>query len=197
MNSQPPAIIPSSHALASVRSLASQVHGGAIYLVLGEPSTLFQAMQELIDRCALRGPVRVVVGGNRISFDHLPLILGDQTADFYEIFDRILVSRAETCFQMFDVLRALEPSPAPIVITDMLNSFYEEDIPMTEVSPLLQDCITRIKEISQHGPVLIGASGNPERVQLMQMLEEAADSRLYFQAADEEAQPQQYGFAGM
>jgi hypothetical protein len=197
MNSQPPAVIPSSYAIASVRNLATQAHEGAIYLLLGEPRSLFQATQELIDRCALRGPLRVVVGGNRISFDHLPLILGDQAADFYEIVDRILVSRAETCFQMFDVLRALEPDSRPLVITDMLNSFYEEDIPMSEVSPLLKDCIARIKEISQYGPVLISASGDTQRAQLMQMLEGAADSRLYFQPAENEAAAQQYGFAGM
>jgi hypothetical protein len=138
-------------------------------------------MQELIFRFAMQGEVKVVVGANRISFDRLPLILGDRAGEVYEIMDRILVSRAETCFQMQDVLAYLEPSPSPIVITDMLQSFYEKDLSINEVSLLLKKCVRRIHQLSETAPVLISAEGNAERPVLLETLERLCDQRFYFQ----------------
>jgi hypothetical protein len=197
MNSLPATQIPSSHALSQVRQMVPLAHVGSVYLFQGESQVLRLPMQELIDRFAMQGPVQVIVGGNRISFDHLPLILGEQLGSVYEIMDRILVSRAEVCYQMQDVLAALAPSPTPIVITDMLESFYEEDLALQEVSFLLQKCLRRIHELSETAPVLIGASGDPSRPSLLEALERNSDERFCFQPfADSEGivQPR---FSGM
>jgi hypothetical protein len=174
-------IVPADHWLASVRSLVPQAHADAIYLFQGDRKVLSAAMQELIDRFAIQDTVQVVVGGNRISFDHLPLILGDQAGRVYEILDHILVSRAESCYQMLDVLAALPPSPAPLVITDMLESFYEDSLTLKEVTQQLQRCLARLGELSKQAPVLLSARSNPARPSLMQLLEQHASSRFYFQ----------------
>jgi hypothetical protein len=154
---------------------------GKIYLFQGDRDVLHAAMQEFINRFGMRGVVQVVVGGNRISFDHLSLILGEQIGNVYEIMDRILVSRAETCYQMQDVLAALEPGPVPIVITDMLGSFYEEDLTPKEVTLLLQKCIRHIHRLSQAVPVLISAGGDPSRPKLLELIDQNSDERFYFQ----------------
>lgn len=172
--------IPGPYALSSVRQMVP-LSLGSVYLFQGDSDVLRAAMQEFIDRLGMRGAVQVVVGGNRISFDHLPLILGDQIGRVYEIMDRILVSRAETCCQMQDVLAALEPRPIPIVITDMLESFYEDDLTPQEVTLLLQKCIKHIHKLSVPAPVLISAGGNPSRPDLLELVEQNSDERFYFQ----------------
>lgn len=176
--------IPGSYALSSVRQMVP-LSQGSVYLFQGDRDVLYAAMQEFIDRLGMRGAVQVIVGGNRISFDHLPLILGEQISNVYEIMDRILVSRAETCYQMQDVLAALEPSPVPIVITDMLASFFEEDLTPQEVTLLLQKCIGHVHKLSETAPVLISASGDPSRPNLLELVEQNSDERFYFQPFDD------------
>lgn len=197
MNSPTATLVPGSRALSSVRQVVPLAQAGSIYLFQGESGVLQAAMQELIDRFALQEPVQVVVGGNRIMFDHLPLLLGEQAGNVYEIMDRISVSRAETCYQMLDVLEALQPSPAPLVITDMLESFYEEDLTPQEVNMLLQNCLKHIVQLSETAPVLISAGGDASRPNLLELLERNADTRFYFQPAENETEPLQTTLPGM
>ncbi len=181
MNAAPIVQIPGPFALSSVRQMLPLAQGGLVYLFQGDRDVLHTAMQEFIDRLGMHGAVQVVVGGNRISFDHLPLILGEQIGHVYEIMDRILVSRAETCYQMQDVLAALDPGPIPIVITDMLESFYEDDLTPKEVTILLQKCIQHIHKLSETAPILISAIGDPSRPNLLELVERNSDERFYFQ----------------
>jgi hypothetical protein len=176
--------IPGSSALSSVRQMVPLAQVGSIYLFQGEDEVLQPAMQEFIDRFGMRGSVHVVVGSNRISFDHLPLILGEKIGQVYEIMDRIVVSRAETCYQMYDVLAALDSNAVPIVITDMLEAFYEEDLTPQEVTLLLQKCIRHIHRLSANAPVLISASGDLSRSNLLELVEQNSDERFYFQPSD-------------
>lgn len=187
--------VPGPFALSTVRQMVP-LNPGSVYLFQGESEILHSAVQEIIDRLAIRGPVRVVVGGNRISFDRLPLILGAQVGNVYEIMDRILVSRAETCYQMHDVLTALESSPMPLVITDLLESFYEEDLAMPEVALLLQKCLTHIYRLSETAAILISANRDPARPKLIESLQQHSDQRFYFQPfpPEEEAQSAFQGF---
>lgn len=185
MSPLPSSQIPGPAALARIRNLVPLAHQGSIYLFQGENKILFTAMQELVFRFAMQGEVKVVVGANRISFDRLPLILGDRAGEVYEIMDRILISRAETCFQMQDVLAYLEPDPSPIVITDMLESFYEKDLSINEVSLLLKKCVRRIHQLSETAPVLISAEGDAQRPGLLEALERHCDERFYFQPSED------------
>ena len=174
------ALIPAPGALASVREIVPLAHPGFVYLFQGESDVLYVAVQEMIDRFALQAPVQVIVGGNRIGFEHLPLIAGEQIGSIYEILDRIWISRAETCYQMLDVLQALKPSAAPLVITDMLASFYEDDLTKQEVTMLLQNCLAHVQRISEMAPVLISANADALRPNLTEMLERYADMHFYF-----------------
>jgi|SRR3990172_4450984 hypothetical protein len=177
--------IPGSFALSSVRQMVPLPQDGLVYLFQGDKEVLHDAIQEFINRLGMRGAVQVIVGGNRISFDHLPLILGEKIGNVYEIMDRILVSRAETCYQMQDVLKALESSQMPIVITDMLESFYEEDLTSKEVTLLLKKCIMHIHRLSETAPVVISAMGDPSRPNLLELIERNSDERFYFQPFDD------------
>lgn len=197
MNGQAITQIPGSIAISSVHRMVPEAHEGLVYLLQGEDRVLRSAIQELIDRFALRGTVRVLVGGNRISFDHLGLILGDQGGRIYEFLDRILVSRAETCYQMNDALRALESDHIPLVITDMLESFYADDLTLSEVLLLLQKCIGRIHILCRKAPIFIAARTDATRPQLLELLEKSSDQRFYFLPIAEEPLAVQLGLPGL
>jgi hypothetical protein len=173
--------IPGASALSSVRQIAPLAQVGSIYLFQGESDILHAAMEEFVHRLGMRGLVQVIVGSNRISFEHLSLILGERIGHVYEIMDRILVSRAETCYQMKDVLTALEPSPNPIVITNMLSSFYDENLTLNEVTLLLQKCIQRVHQLCEFAPVLISAEPDSDRLDLLHFVEQNSDQRFYFE----------------
>ncbi len=187
-------IIPESDSLPSVRSLVPIAHSGSIFLFQGEYPVLTSAMQELVDRFALQESVQVIVGGNRISFDHIPLLLGEEAGSVYEILDRILVSRAESCYQMLDALTSLSLGPVPLVITDFLESFYEDDLTHKEVTLLLQNCLQRIQQLSEQAPVLISARADATRPNLISLLEQFANTRFYFQPPEQLPQPVQAAF---
>ncbi len=166
--------------------MAPLVHNEQIYLFQGRDRVLSTSMHEFIARFARSGPVYVVVGANRISFDQLPRSLGEDIGRAYEIMDRIWVSRAETCYQAKDVLSALDTKGAPLVILDLLESFYEEDLSISEVTMTLRLCIRRIHQLSDQSPVVISASPNSQRPSLMRLLEEASDQRFYFEPLESE-----------
>ncbi|MEX2144285.1 MAG: hypothetical protein WD740_06795 [Anaerolineales bacterium] len=189
--------VPGTRAITSVRDLVPMAQADTIYLFQGDSKVLATAMQEIIDRFAIQETVQVVVGANRISFDRLPLMLGDQAGRAYEILDHILVSRAESCYQMLDVLTALPLSPAPLVITDMLASFYEEDLTLNEVSQQLQRCLTRLDQLSKLAPVLVSARSDPVRPSLIRLLEQHANTRFYFQPLEQQPQTRQAAFEWM
>jgi hypothetical protein len=86
---------------------------------------------------------------------------------------------------MQDVLKALESSQMPIVITDMLESFYEEDLTSKEVTLLLKKCIMHIHRLSETAPVVISAMGDPSRPNLLELIERNSDERFYFQPFDD------------
>jgi hypothetical protein len=190
-------MIPGPRALASIRGLVPQAEPGSIYLLQGERKVLRSVMQELVDRFAMQEPVQVIVGGNWISFDGLPMLLGEQAGSLYEIIDHISVSRAETCYQMLDTLLAIEPSPTPLIITDMLASFYEEDLTEQEVGTQLKKCLERINHLSQFAPVLVDADGNAGRPKLLALLEDCADTRFYFEEAAKQPQRAQITLPGL
>lgn len=92
-----------------------------------------------------------------------------------------MVSRAETCYQMVDVLSALKPSPIPLVITDMLEAFYDEDLTEQETGMLLEKCVLRMGVLSQESPLLISVNPTTRRTNLIERLERIADMRIYLE----------------
>lgn len=173
----------SANALSKIKGVASFIHSGAVYLFQGPRANLHGAMEEMINRFALRGRVHVVAGGNWVSFDRLPLLLREREGRVYETLDHIQVSRAETCYQMVDVLTWLKPSETPLVITDMLEAFDDDDLTEQEANMLLDKCINQIRLLSKTSPVLISVNALRNRPALPVSLEQIADMRIYIEAA--------------
>jgi hypothetical protein len=77
--------------------------------------------------------------------------------DPHAILNRIRLSRAFTCFQMADLIENTPISPEPLFILDLLNTFYDESVPLRDTKRLLSITIAHLKRLASTGPVIVGA----------------------------------------
>jgi hypothetical protein len=109
----------------------------------------------LTAQIALRRPVWVIDGGNR--FDALWLAeyiaRGGQAPE--PVLARINVSRAFTCHQMAERILSLPPEAAPLVILHLLDTFYDENVPITEARRLLNALWPVLRRRSRSVPVAL------------------------------------------
>lgn len=151
-----------------------------------------------LHRLAERSPLTVLDGGNRFNAYLVARGARGQT----ELLERITVSRAFTCYQMLtllettpaplascqrDCVRAARSRPAalprPILVLDMLNTFYDESVRVHERRRLLENCIFHLDRLSRPagGAVTVHppAVPSPEAIEFVRMLEShAADMWL-------------------
>jgi len=171
--------------LEQLYSLLARLQPGESYLLSGERRLVWQLGQELADKVAIQGPLRLILGGNRYSVDRLPILLGDQAHRIYEVLNRIQLTRAETAYQM---LHALETTPAenkPIFVTDFLDSFYEEALDLTEVTRLVRRCLGQMQRLNARAPLFISAALTTERPTLLAMLQAHCDYQLQLYPDDQ------------
>ncbi len=132
-------------------------------------------VQELIHHFALRGELRVILGGNRFSLERLPVVLGEEVAQLHEVLARVSISRGETCYQLLHALQETENSSVPLIVMDMLNSFYDENLTELEVQRVLADSLKHLRRLSKAAPLLLSAPLHPDRKQLLNALFDTAD----------------------
>jgi hypothetical protein len=149
-------------------------------------------------RLAERGPLTVLDGGNRFN----AYLVARGARGQSELLERITVSRAFTCYQMLTLLettpallascqqdgaRAARSRPAalprPILVLDILNTFYDESVKVHERRRLLTGCIAHLNRLSRPagGAVTVHppAVPSPEAIEFVRMLEaHAADMFL-------------------
>ena len=80
---------------------------------------------------------------------------------------RLLVSRAFTCHQMAElVVGSLGPAIAEtgsrfVICLDILNTFYDEDVAMPEVTYLLNQMIGKLTSLARAGTIFIVTASEP------------------------------------
>jgi hypothetical protein len=144
-------------------------------------------------RLAEHGPLTVLDGGNRFN----AYLVARGARGQADLLERITVSRAFTCYQMLTLLE-MTPAPLascqpdcaraaslsrPILVLDMLNTFYDESVKVHERRRLLTGCITHLDRLSRQagGAVTVHppAVPSPEAIEFVRMLEaHAADMFL-------------------
>ena len=163
--SQPP--VDRSTDIENVFQLPVRAQIGKIYLISGHKTQVAPVVQELVHHFAARGELKVIVGGNRFSLERLPIVLGEGIGNLHEALDRVKVSRGETCYQLLHALQKTPAEKTPLIVMDMLDSFYDEDLTEGEVSRVLENCLLQLQRLSQKAPLLISASVHENREHLL------------------------------
>lgn len=153
-------------------------------------------MLALAARLALRGPLMLFDCGNRANPLPLARELRRLTPDPVRALRNIQVARAFTCYQTLALLegvRSLSEHP-PLILFDVLASFYDESVPYAESLRLLRQSLAYLTEISQSCAVLISSrpppADFPERAAFVHLLCQVADP-YWIETVPQPAAPQQ------
>lgn len=93
----------------------------------------------------------------------------------------IQVARAFTCYQTTALLEQVSdlPAPQPVLIFDLLSTFYDESVSFAEGRRLLEQCLRCLARLHHQAPLLVASrpppEAFPERQSFVNMLCRAAD----------------------
>jgi hypothetical protein len=146
-----------------------------ITLITGGRGYTYQKMHALIVDLALDGPVKVLIGGNRYDHYRVNYALAAVTSCYEYVLDQhIRLSRAETCYQMVELLAQTRADPVPILVLDLLASFYDERAPERELDQLLFEAVLELRRLSRAAAVVVSAHPDPDRPRLLEAVKKAA-----------------------
>lgn len=146
-----------------------------LYIVIGS-RTAASRLLDLAACLALRGPLLLLDCGNRAN--PLPLVreLRRLTHDPVQALGNIRVARAFTCYQVVALLDQVGyfPIQQPVLILDLLASFYDESVSYAEGRRLLEQCLRCLTHIRRSVPLLVSArpplADFPERQAFIELL---------------------------
>lgn len=161
-------------------------------MVLALPRRNMPDIFSLAADLAVQGPLRVVDGGNLFNVLNLNRNIRRKSPNVDKVLNRIFISRAFTCFQIESMLHDLPAPPNPVLLVDLLNTFYDESVNDQTSRRLLGNCVAHLKRLSASAPVLVSIFPPPKgekRTFLIPMVLEAADQTWQWEAIT--AGPQQ------
>mgnify|MGYP000982338017 CR=1 FL=1 len=160
--------------------LSNQPGAKAACLVLVAPHAAGQTMITLAAHLALRGPLRVLDGGNRFNaFLAARCLRSIGAPDLEQTLENIQIARAFTCYQMTVMLEQTPLEHLPTLIIDLLDTFYDESVPLPERRRLAKRCALRLKALGKSAPVVVSLRPPPpdqlDPTGLQAIIQKAAD----------------------
>lgn len=134
-----------------------------LYVVIGRHAATGQLL-DLSARLALLGPIQILDCGNRANPYPLIRELRRLTGDPVRALQQVQMARAFTCYQvntLLDEAASRQAPSKPVLVFDLLSSFYDESVSYGESRRLLELALKRIKEISSRAPVVVSAAPPP------------------------------------
>lgn len=149
-----------------------------------------QPILEVVARLALHNPVQVIVGGNRFDVHQLARIIRPYTIHLDQVLARIRQARPFTCYQAVKLLAETEPT-TPLVVIDMLTTFYDENISDGESVRLVGMAVAQLQRLGRQAPVLVALrpSAAATRPGLMKLIQDKADRLYLYHSPAESVQP--------
>ena len=147
-----------------------------LHLVLAPHRAQRQMMTVLTARLALTGRVRLVDAGNCFDGYGLARQLRQQTSYWQKALERVSVARAFTCYQVETLLTESVTDLAPVLVLNLLDTFYDENVKLQERLRLLEVSLAELRRLCRAASVAVSAS-LPSRDQpgeLLAILESAA-----------------------
>jgi len=151
-----------------------------------------QDFVRLIAALALRGPAAVLAGSDWVPGYGLAYEIRRQTVKVKRVLDRLQLARGFTCYQMLDLLVNMGDEPSPLLVLDLLQTFYDPDIPLTVRLRMLRQSASHLQRLSLSRPVavIIRLISGSDFDRFLPILNAAADGMLKaIPAPDSGSQP--------
>ena len=170
---------------------AIDLHPGHLYLLVAPYPAVDQLCDSLIARLALAGAVRVLDGGNRFNAHQIARSIRRQSFQLEAILKRIAIARAFTCYQMAALLAEQTVDQFPLLALNLLSTFHDENVPISDRVRLLQLCIVDLKRLAARSSVLVSATPatTPYGVTFLECLSTAAEQNWRLEMPAEPIQP--------
>jgi hypothetical protein len=149
---------------------AVQLSPHQLHLVLAPHRAQRQMMTVLTARLALTGRVRLVDAGNCFDGYGLARQLRQQTSYWQQALERVSVARAFTCYQVETLLTESVTDFSPVLVLNLLDTFYDENVKLTERLRLLDVSLAELRRLCRLASVAVSAS-LPKRDQPGELLE--------------------------
>ena len=124
-------------------------------IVLYAPHAARDESAQLAAELALRGAVTVLDGGNRLLPYRVAHLLRRKTVNVTAASNQLFVRRAFTCYEMNSLLADTPALHQPCLILDLLNTFYDDHVPVHEADRLLKSCLGQIHRLGLSAPVVV------------------------------------------
>jgi hypothetical protein len=112
-------------------------------------------LTEFIVAQILKGPLFVISGSEWLPAFELTRILRGRTLELKETLNRLYTVRASTCYRLFDSLASIPSNGEPILLLDILHTFYDDDIPLRVRLFKLRECCRQLKRLAIYRPVIV------------------------------------------
>jgi hypothetical protein len=146
-------------------------------LITGPRAYTRQHMFDLLIETALRQPVRMLLGGNDFPVYEIAYALAARFGDVYTILEEgITLSRAETGYQLAELLRQTPTAPTVTLAADLLSPLMDEGLRDKEAGELLFACLLELRRMGKAAPVYISAAQPKARPHLLMALTRAVDA---------------------
>ena len=154
-----------------------------LHLIIAPHPQRRRLMSELTARLALEGPLLVLDGGNSFDAYGLSRLLRQRSRQWKSLLEHTQLARAFTCHQMSTLLEQTAATPLPTLVLELLDTFYDENVPLPERLRLLEGCLEHLRRLAQNSQVAVSAAspeqGQPE--QLLRLLSNAAGQVWHFE----------------
>ncbi len=125
-------------------------------LVVAAPRGVRSTMMTMLATLALQSrQVMVVDGGNVFDGYTLARELRQQTIQVHDALKRVMLSRVFTCYQMGVTLSQLPLDGTPVVVLDLLGTFFDENLSFKKRQRLLYQSLGDLRRIGAMAPVAI------------------------------------------
>ena len=154
---------------------ALQLSPRQLHLVLAPHRAQRQMMTILTARLALTGRVRLVDAGNCFDGYGLAHQLRQQTSYWQAALERVSVARAFTCYQVETLLTEAVADLSPVLVLNLLDTFYDENVKLPERLRLLEVSLSELRRLCRMASVAVSTCF-PTRDQPGELLEVLAES---------------------
>lgn len=172
-------------------NVALDLHAGRLYLLVAPHPSVDQLCDTLIARLALAGSVRVLDGGNRFDAHRIARSIRRQSAQLETILGRIAIARAFTCFQMATLLSEQQVCQTPLLALNLLTTFHDENVPKSDRTRLLHQCLVDLKRLAVQSPVLVSGTpaSTPDGAKFLECLSATAERMWWLETPNGPIQP--------